>query len=510
MTAALQRATVFAIVPESVSGELTSPSSATQFVPLKSGFSLSSEVATLDSEELLNDIAPSKGQLGLENPNGSHELYLKHSEVEGQAPSYGLFIESCLGAKTVNATQYTVTTGSSAGTSSARASLEMATNQEDNYEVGQAVLIKDATNGYSIRNVYNVNSAGNQLDLNFNLSAAPASGVGLGKAIFYKPSSSGHPSFSAWMYRGNGAAIEAVAGCRTTSFDITATAGEQLEAVASYAGVSFYYNPIEITSSSKYIDFEDDGGVKVITLEEKIYKSPLALVDEINTKLAATSVDVITVEYFSYGANAGKFKFTSDGTTFELPWATGANTANSAKTKLGFANTDDTGATNYTSDNVQIYTATYTPDYDDATNLVVKNNELMIGSFSDNICREASSLTFSCQTPATDVSSLCAESGVAEKLILSREFTMTGTLILQKHEAHLFDKFINNDTVAIMANFGQKDSSGNWTPGKCVNIYMANATLTQHVVSGDDIIQLELGAKGYVDSSRKDVYINFI
>lgn len=508
MTSYLQRASVFAIREESTVGTLVSPSAATQFIPLKSGFALSSEVATLDNEELLNDIASGKGLLGLENPNGTHELYLKHSEVEGQAPNYGLLIESCLGSKVTAGTEYAVTTGSSAGTSSTRASLEFAGNNEDNFVIGQAVLIKDST--YSIRNVHTVNSAGNQLDLNFNMSAAPASGVNTGKAILYRPAASGHKSFSAWMYRANGAAIEAIAGCRTTSFSITANAGEQLEASASYAGSSFYFNPIEITSSSKYIDFEDDGGVKVITLTEKIYKSPLALVDEINSKLAATSVDVITVEYFSSGASAGKFKFTSDGTTFSLLWNTGANTANSAKTKLGFANTDDTGATFYTSDNEQSYVAAYTPDYDDATNLVVKSNELMIGTFSDNICREASALNFTIDTPSTDVLSLCAESGLSERLILSREVNMTATLILQKHEAHLFDRFINNDTISVMANMGQKDSAGNWVPGKCVNIYMANATLTSHVVSGDEIIQLELSAKGFVDSTRKDCYINFI
>lgn len=510
MTASLQRASVFAIKRETTLGTLVSPTAATQFLPLKSGFSLASEVATLDNEELLNDIASGKGLLGLENPSGSHELYLKHSEVEGQEPGYGLLLESCLGDKIVNATQYSVTAGSVAGSASVRASLEMATNEEDNFVIGQAVMIKDSTNRYSIRNVYNVDSSGNQLDLNFNLSAAPASGVGLGKAILYRPASSGHPSFSAWMYRGNGSAIEAIAGCRTTSFSITANAGEQLEATAAYAGTSFYFNPIEITSSSKYIDFVDDGGTKAITLTEQIYKSPLALVDEINSKLAATSVDVITVEYFSHGANAGKFKFTSDGTTFELLWNTGTNTANSAKTKLGFSNTDDTGATSYTSDSVQSYVASFTPDYDDATNLVVKNNELMIGTFSDNICREASALSVSINTPSTDVSSLCAESGLSEKLILSREATLTATLILQKHEAHLFDHFINNDTTPIMFNGGAKDSSGNWIPGKCVNVYFANATLTAHTVTGDDIIQLELSAKGYVDSVRKDVYINFI
>jgi hypothetical protein len=60
-----------------------------------------------------------------------------------------------------------------------------------------------------------------------------------------------------------------------------------------------------------------------------------------------------------------------------------------------------------------------------------------------------------------------------------------------------------------MFNFGQK-SGGNWVAGKCVNIYMANASITNYNVTGDSYAQVELSFKGYITSEQKDIYINFI
>jgi len=508
--AELQRASVFAIKEEVTTGTLIAPAGASEFVPLKSGFSITSANEVLTSDELLNDIGASKGQLGIENPTGSHGAYLKHSEVEGQAPEWALLLKSALGSETVNGTEYSTTSGSTAGTATARAELAMASDNEDNFVVGQGLLIKDSTNGYSIRNVYNVDSAGNALDLNFNLDNAPGT-VALGKAVSYIPTATGHPSFSAWMYSANGGAIQAAAGCKVTDVSINLPTGQQAEIDFNYAGTEFFFNPITITASSSYIDFTDDSGTVAAQLEAKIYKSPEALRSEIETKMNAVATDTITVTFNSHGADKGKFVIASDGsTTFSLLWNTGTNTANSAKTVLGYDNTDDTGAFSYTSDSEQSYAAPYTPTYDNANNIVCKDAEIMIGSFSDNICRPATNISFSIGTPTVDVLSLCAKSGLSERLTNARTVEMTANLILQKHEAGLFDKFINNTTTSAMVNIGSKDSSGNWEAGKCVNMYMANATITQHETSGDDFISLDVTCTGFVDSDRKDIYINFL
>jgi len=86
---------------------------------------------------------------------------------------------------------------------------------------------------------------------------------------------------------------------------------------------------------------------------------------------------------------------------------------------------------------------------------------------------------------------------------------MTATLILPKYESDLFDKYINNTTIQVMANVGPK-SGGNWVAGKCVNVYFANASITGHTVQGDDYARIELTCKGFVTTSLKDVYLNYI
>ena len=61
-----------------------------------------------------------------------------------------------------------------------------------------------------------------------------------------------------------------------------------------------------------------------------------------------------------------------------------------------------------------------------------------------------------------------------------------------------------------MMNAGPKDGSGNWIPGKCVNVYMPNAKINQHDLGGDTFVTIDLGAAGFVTSSTKDVYVNYL
>lgn len=501
----LQRASVFAIVEETTVGTLKAPSSGSDFVPLRAGFSQTSSLEELASDELVNDIGATKSLTGLEIAEGSHPAYLKHSEVEGQEPEIGLLYESAFGAKTVNATEYDVVSGSTAGTSSAAATLVVDTGEGVNFEIGQAVLIKDATNGYSIRNVYGIST--DTLTLNFNLSAAPASGTNLGKAILYKPAASGHPSFSAWAYGGNGGYIQAVAGCKTSEINYTLTAGQQAEVEFSYVGVETFKNPVVITATTKYIDFVDTGGTKVAILTEGSYKSPIAFAEHVASVMDAASVDTITCVYNSL---TGKY-LTTGGATFSLLWNSGTNTANSAATKLGDTTAADrTGATNYTSTNAINLAAPYTPAYDNAQNIVVKNAEFMVGSFSDNICRAASEVRINIGIEQEDVTSICAVTGKLETLPTAREVTIEADLILRRYETHLFDKFINNKDVAAMVNAGQNTSAGNWIAGTCFNFYLPQATLTQHENSGDTVVLVTVTAKGYISGTKKDCYQNFV
>lgn len=499
--AELTRASVFGIIQEDTAGTLKELSGATDFIPLKvGGFSQVAAVESLSNVELLNDIGPSKSVVGKETPSGSHSAYFKNSESNG-FPEWSLLLASAIGTEVSRATTEVCADNSSVSV--------VRVADESAYEIGEALLIEDAA-GYSIRNVASTSSLA--LDLNFDVSSA-ASGVTIGENYMIKPASSGHPSYSSWMYYANGAAIQAIAGCKTSAATINLNAGTQAEIDFTYEGTKSYFNPITISASNKYIDFTDDGGTVAATLTAKIYVSAEDLADEIASKMNAVSTDTITCVYSS---STGKFTIANtSGAVLSILWKTGAhgsdNSDDHVGTTIGFSDAaDDTGALTYTSDSAQTYAAPYTASYDGADNVVVKNAELLIGDNTNIICRKASSVSISVASPLLEVESICAASGVSEKIVQSREVTMSCSILLEKYEVALFDKFLNNGDIKAMMNIGPKDGAGNWVPTKCLNIYFNNATITQHNISGDDILRIDLVIKGYVSSTSSDVYFNFI
>lgn len=113
---------------------------------------------------------------------------------------------------------------------------------------------------------------------------------------------------------------------------------------------------ITISASTTKIDFVDDGGTKAATLTAGDY-TPTALAAHVASVMTAASDDTISCS-FAHGST-DKFTISSDGSTFQLLWQSGANTANTAGSRLGFTITaDDTGATSYAADSA------LTPVYD--------------------------------------------------------------------------------------------------------------------------------------------------
>lgn len=494
-----------AVVTEVTEGTPVAPSASTEYLALQDGFDVESAFDTLENAELTGSIGKAKPILGLENPTASLDHYIRHSGVEGQEPNFGRLIQSIFGAKSVNATQYVTAAGSTAGTASAAATINHAVGTGTNFERGEALLIKDATNGYSIRNVHSI--ATDTSTINFNLTAAPAASVGLGKAVLYKPGTS-YPTFSVWVYRGNGGAVELVAGARVTEMTIEAEAGQFIKGSFSMEGLSYFFDPIEITSSTRYIDF-DDGGVKVATVAVGMYKDPNDLAEAIELAMDAASSDTITCKYSS---STGKFTIATSGAALSLLWNTGANTANTIAPKIGFsAAADSTAALTYTGANAITLTSPQTPTFDSADPLVAKNNELMIGDYADNICFCANKITFKISLTKTDVLCVCAESGKQEAVITGSEVSMELSGVLPRYEADKFHRYHKNTTTKAMYNFGEK-VGGNWVAGKCGNIYLPTTTITNFKVGdGDGLVSLDMTLAAFVDSNGNgEVYLNFL
>ena len=492
------RKSVLALVTEVTEGTPVSPTSASQYTALQEGFDFNPAFTELESAELQDSIGQTKTILGVEQPTMSFSHYLKHSGVEGQAPDYGILLESLLGEKTVNATQYNTVAASTT------VLVKVDAGEGANFRRGQALLVKDGTNGYSIRNILSI--AGDDLTLGHALSVAPAAGVDLGKAVHYEAASEGHPSVSIWGYRANGGAVELISGAKVTEMQIDITSGELINANFSLAGTAYYFNPIEITSSTRYIDFNEGGASLAGVLNTGFYKDPHELADAVAAALNLTAVAAITC---TYSDSTGKYTIVSAGATFELEWNTGANVANSAAAKLGFsAAADDTGALTYTSDTAVVLSAPQTPSYDQTSPIVAKANEILLGLQSEITCFGARSVGISVSNEQERQPDLCADSGFEGTENTKRTVTFNVVATLAQYEAKKYSQFRNGTTVAFAYNFGDK-LGGNWVAGKCVNMFAPYATITSFKLGdANGITTLEMSVRAYVNSGASEFHVN--
>ncbi len=132
----------------------------------------------------------------------------------------------------------------------------------------------------------------------------------------------------------------------------------QTESWRSSYGASEQNGNFVITTSNQKIDFEETGAVELTaTLTPGTY-TKFSLGQEIVTQLEAIGDSSYT---FSPNYLTGKVTITSNlaggGNVFNLLWDSGSNKANSIADTLGFDDSaDDTGAGDYTADNIRIHT----------------------------------------------------------------------------------------------------------------------------------------------------------
>jgi len=494
-----------AIVKETTAGTLKAPTGGTDFVELQPDLQMTPNFDALENEAIRASIGKSKPIQGVERPEAGFSHYLKHSGTEGTAPEFGDILESLFGATSANGTERSTTAASTVSL------LKLAAGGSD-FARGKAVLIKDGTNGYSLRPVHSV--SGDDLTLGFHLANAPATGIPVGKCVNFAPANSGHPTLSIHSYQGNGQILEAIAGAVCSSAEMRARAGDMLNMNFSFQGTKYFFNPIVIAAADRYLDFNDGTDNYAAVVEAKTYRDPHELASALTTSMNALGApDVYTVSFMDNDPTyKGKFLISTAGATLSLLWNTGANTANTIGDKLGFSvAADDTASTSYYSDNVQSYAPAFTPAYDSSDPLAAKNFEIMLGDATDYSCFCAQEITAQIQLEVTDVGCICAESGVDSKKITSRMVTMQISALLDKHDADKFRRYRENTETRFAFNFGEK-VGGNWVAGKCGILYVPTATISAFsLVDLDTVVGMNMTLTAFVDSSGNgEVYLNFL
>lgn len=492
------RKSVLGIMEEVSEGTPVFPAASTDYLPLQDGFDMSPSFDALDSKELQSSIGKAKGVIGAENPEFSDSHYIRHSGVEGQKPNFSKVLKAAFGAESVNATEYDTVAASTTLV------VKVDAGEGANFERGEALLLKDGANGYSIRNVLSV--SGDDLTLGQALSAAPAASVNLGKAILYKPADSGHSSLTGILYRANGGATEMISGARVSELTIKAVANDFVNCDYKLQGISYYLDPMNITATDTKLDFSD-GSPKVATITAKVYKDPTDLASAIQTAMNSVSSG-ITV---AYSSSTGKYTISKASGTLSLLWFTGANAANTVGDKIGFdTSADDTGSLSYLADNALSFAAPHTPSYDNSQPLVAKYNEVMLGDIADISCFGAQEVTAKLSDTKVDIPDLCAESGRAGSIVSSREVSIDVVALLKQYDADKFARFRQGTQTSFTYNFGEK-SGGNWVAGKSANIYCPTATISSFKVDDKDgLAVLNMTLTAYVESGKGEFYLNFL
>lgn len=503
MTAINLKASVLAIVPEVTEGTPKFPTAATDYTALQSDFSMAPSYDVLENDELRSSIGMAKSILGAENPTASFSHYLRHSGVEGSAPDYNDLVKSCFGAEAVAGTEYDTVSSSTV------AAIKVDTAEGANFRRGQAVLVKHATGANEIRPIHSIST--DDLIPGFDLAAAPASGVNLGKAVTYYPTDAGHQTLTMIHYTGNGGAIQLMAGGRVTEMSIDFSAGDLINCSYSIEGLSYKFNPIEITAATKYLDFTDDNGTFAAILEATVYSDPHALAAAVTA--AMNTVQTVETHSCVYSDSTGKFTIaTSTSTLLTLKWATGTNTANTIGTKLGFlVAADDSSATSYAADAAISFASPYTPTLDSADPVAAKDNRCMLGDHDDNVCFAASTVSVSIANTKADIMSICATSGKSGSIVSAREVTISVSALLDKYDSDKYRRFRENAETRFCYIFGTKAGS-NWVAGKCGCLYVPTATITSvELTDVDGMVQVDMELKAFVDSSGNgEVYLSFV
>lgn len=499
MASIATRSSVLAVKVETTEGTPVPPAAATDYFAIQDDFDITPQFDQLENAELRSSIGRAKSIIGAENPTVSLSHYLRHSGVEAQEADYGDLLYGAFGARATAGAEYDT------ASSSTQSLLKVGSGEADTFQRGEVLLIKDAANGYRIRAI--TAASGTDLTLGFQVPVAPASGVNLGRCVLYYPANSGHPSLTIWHYLGNGGAVQMVTGCRVTELDVEATAGELLNASFSLEGLAYFLNCIQITSSTRYIDWTDDDATYAATVPVGFYKDPHELADAIAAAMNAAAVQPYTVTYLDA---SGKFKIVGAGTLLTLEWNTGANTANSIASKIGFSTAADSSgtgaATGYTSPSAVSWASPYTPTLDSSDPLAVKGHEVMFGDQDDYLCADLSTVRFNVSNSRRITASICAESGRSGSQITERSVTVGGTFELQQHDVDKWRRFRAGVTTQLQYSHGIK-VGGNWVPGKCGALFAPTFVITSFKITDDDgIATCEWEGEAFVEGSLGEIF----
>jgi len=232
-----------AIKEEVTEGTFVPPSTGSDFIQvLKSGASVEASKELLERDLLGGGLSKATPRTGLWSTNGTINVEAKASGTEGDAPEYGLLLESGLGSKRSGVSK--TTSDADGGTYSDKV-LCFATADMANFKVGDCITVKRASH-YHTSHIISVGT--NEVTL---LEADPqgdfVDGLEVSAFTTYYPADTGHKAISVSRYIED-AVLEKAIGCKVK--DIKLSGFETGQMCSWEFGFEGLYPEREVSSNS--------------------------------------------------------------------------------------------------------------------------------------------------------------------------------------------------------------------------------------------------------------------
>ena len=502
-------------------GPYVAPTQATDFMAMQADFNVVPNDTQEDNLQLTGSLIPGPSIPTGQAPTGSFSHYWKGSGTEGTAPEFGPLLDSALGAHRRVSTERTTTAGSTVS--------EIKCANAQDYSVGDAVLVKDDTNGWSARPIKSV--SGTTLGLAFDIDHAPAAGTKLGKCTTYYPLESKQPLYDiTHLYDGGKGGMEYVKDCRTSSFTITANPSTGTNCAYNFAGAAHDQNPSALIKDVYFIDgqsnkFRITSGANetavTIPINEYLPTSTTAsetLANALQTAIRAVSGQnsITTAGYtVAYSAVSKKYTFTKGGSdsTIGLDFT---DQVGSLKKYLGFTADTVTGAATITAPNASAPDRSakifrVKPAYDQTTPPGGVSQWLMIGATSgENVYLDASTLSVAFTNTLENVTSIARPKGLLSTHIGGRSVEFSLTVPLEPYQDKFFNDFKNVTKLNCAYVWGRK-TGGNWDAGNSGVVYSPTCTISAYApAKAGSIYTANITVRAFSDGVNLPIFYSFL
>ena len=198
MSDAIKNTTKVAIEEESTEGTYVAPQAATSFIsPLADGLALTNGKELLERNNLNSSIGKNAPRTGMKEVTGSISVEAKANGTAGEAPEYGLLIESALGAN--RSSSDAVTTKDSGNTDQ---ELQIEDADIDEFNVGDIILVKES-GAYHVSPITAVDDSTGSANITLLVPHPDgnfSNEVVIEKFNTYHTANSGHPTLSVTKY----------------------------------------------------------------------------------------------------------------------------------------------------------------------------------------------------------------------------------------------------------------------------------------------------------------------